>query len=107
VFLKKGRVMMDLSVASVAVLLELEGDTCSKARIAAGSVAPTPLRLRDAEAILTGKRLTDAVVAQACEAAMRGVSPITDVRSTADYRRRIVGVFLKRAVIGLLGRVAA
>jgi CO/xanthine dehydrogenase FAD-binding subunit len=107
VFLKKGRVMMDLSVASVAVLLALEGDTCSAARVAAGSVGPTPSRLYEAEAILTGRRLTDDVVALACEAAMRGVSPITDVRSTADYRRRIVGVFLKRAVAGLLGRVTA
>jgi len=107
VFLKKGRVMMDLSVASVAVLLELDGDTCAKARVAAGSVAPTPLRLPETEAILAGGRLTDDVVAAAREAAMREVSPITDVRSTADYRRHIVGVFLKRAVAGLLGRVTA
>lgn len=107
VFLKKGRVMMDLSVASVAVLLELSGDTCAKARVAAGSVAPTPIRLPEVEAILSGRRLTDDVVAEASEAAMRCVSPITDVRSTADYRRRIVGVYLRRAVDGLLGRVTA
>ena len=107
VFLKKGRVMMDLSVASVAVLLELDGDTCTKARVAAGSVAPTPIRLPEAEALLTGRKLTDDVVAAASEAAMRGVSPITDVRSTAEYRRHIVGVYLKRAVYGLLGRVTA
>jgi len=106
-FLKKGRVMMDLSVVSVAVLLELEGDTCAKARVAAGSVAPTPIRLPEAEALLTGRRLTEDVVAAASEAAMRGVSPITDVRSTAEYRRHIVGVYLKRAVAGLLGRVTA
>ncbi|MCK9464223.1 MAG: xanthine dehydrogenase family protein subunit M [Proteobacteria bacterium] len=105
VFLKKGRVAMDLSVASVAVLLELDGETCRSARIAAGSVAPTPIRLPGAEACLAGKRLTDDVVAAACEAAMREVSPITDVRSTADYRRRIIGVYLKRAAYGLLGRV--
>jgi carbon-monoxide dehydrogenase medium subunit len=106
-FLKKGRVMMDLSVASVAVLLELDGDTCSKARVAAGSVAPTPIRLPEVEALLAGRRLTDDVVAAASEAAMRGVSPITDVRSTAEYRRQIVGVYLKRAASGLLGRVTA
>jgi carbon-monoxide dehydrogenase medium subunit len=94
---------MDLSVASVAVLLELDGGACSAARVAAGSVAPTPIRLPGTEACLTGKRLTDDVVAAACESAMREVSPITDVRSTADYRRRIVGVYLKRAVYGLLG----
>jgi CO/xanthine dehydrogenase FAD-binding subunit len=105
VFLKRGRVMMDLSVASVAVLLELDGDTCVKARVAAGSVAPTPIRLPETEALLSGRRLTDDVVAAASEAAMKGVSPITDVRSTADYRRQLVGVYLKRAALGLLGRV--
>lgn len=107
VFLKKGRVSMDLAVASVAVLLELDGEACGAARIAAGSVAPTPIRLPGAEAILSGARLTDDVIARAAEAAMEGVSPITDVRSTAGYRRQIVGVFTKRAVFGLLGRVTA
>jgi CO/xanthine dehydrogenase FAD-binding subunit len=107
VFLKKGRVMMDLSVASVAVLLELDGETCVRARVAAGSVGPIPLRLPEAEKILEGAKITDDILAKACEAAMRGVSPITDVRSTAEYRRHIVGVFLKRAVLGLLGRETA
>jgi len=106
-FLKKGRVKMDLSLASVAVLLELDGDTCATARVAAGSVAPTPIRLPAAEALLAGRRLTDDVVAAAAEAAMQGVSPITDVRSTAEYRRQIVGVYLRRAVLGLRGGVTA
>ena len=107
VFLKKGRVMMDLSVASVAVLLELDGDSCVRARVAAGSVAPTPRRLPATEALIKGPRLTSEVVAAACAAAMQEVSPITDVRSTAEFRRHIVGVYLKRAVDGLLGRVTA
>ena len=54
VFMKKGRMKMDLAVASVAVLLDMEGDLCRKARIAAGSVAPIPLRLRAVEEILEG-----------------------------------------------------
>jgi carbon-monoxide dehydrogenase medium subunit len=104
VFLKKSRVMMDLAVASVCVLLEMDGDRCAKARVAAGSVAPTPVRLTEAESILEGKRLSDDVIAAAAAAAERAVSPITDVRSTADYRRHIVGVFTKRAIAALLGR---
>jgi carbon-monoxide dehydrogenase medium subunit len=107
VFLKKGRVAMDLSVASVAVLLELDGESCARARIAAGSVAPTPIRLPEAEAALAGRRLSDEIIAAASAAAMRGVAPITDVRSTAEYRRRIIGVYVRRAVLGLLGRVTA
>jgi carbon-monoxide dehydrogenase medium subunit len=107
VFLKKGRVMMDLSVASVAVLLELDGDACKAARVAAGSVAPTPIRLPRTEALLSGRRLRDDVIAAAAAEAMREVAPITDVRSTAEYRREIVGVYLRRAVAALLGRVTA
>jgi CO/xanthine dehydrogenase FAD-binding subunit len=107
VFLKKGRVKMDLSIASVAVLLELDGESCAKARIAAGSVAPIPLRLTGAEALLEGKRLTEDVIAAAAETAMREISPITDVRSTAEYRRSIIGVFTRRAIAALLGRGVA
>jgi CO/xanthine dehydrogenase FAD-binding subunit len=104
VFLKKGRVKMDLSIASVAVLLELDGETCAKARVAAGSVAPTPIRLPEVEALLEGRRLSDDAVAAAADAASRAVAPIDDVRSTAVYRRHIIGVFTKRAIAALLGR---
>jgi carbon-monoxide dehydrogenase medium subunit len=106
-FLKKGRVKMDLAVASVAVLLVMEGELCRKARISAGSVGPTPLRLPEAEAALEGATLTPERVAEAAGIARRGVAPITDVRSTADYRRQVIGVFVKRAVSRLLGWEAA
>jgi CO/xanthine dehydrogenase FAD-binding subunit len=103
-FQKKGRVRMDLALASLAILLQLEGDTCSRARVAAGSVAPRPLRLREVESHLEGKTLSASVIAAAQEIAMRTISPITDVRSTAEYRRQIVGVYLKRALEVLTGQ---
>jgi aerobic carbon-monoxide dehydrogenase medium subunit len=97
-FRKKGRVHMDLAVASVAVLVELDGPICRRARLAAGSVAPVPLRLRPVEELLAGKPLDAAVIAAAGAAAERAVSPITDIRSTEEYRRRMVGVFVRRAL---------
>jgi len=107
VFLKKGRVKMDLSVASVAVLLVMEGNVCRKARVAAGSVGPTPLRLHEVESILVGATLDASLVAEAAAIAKRSVSPISDLRSTADYRRQLVGVFVRRAIGRLLGWEAA
>ncbi|MFC2164928.1 FAD binding domain-containing protein [Acidobacteriota bacterium] len=98
VFLKKGRVKMDLAVASVAILLELEGDKCLKARIAAGSVAPVPLRLRKVEELLEGKAIQTDLIAEAQRLAEESVSPITDIRSTEEYRRKIVGVYVKRGL---------
>jgi len=103
-FLKKGRVRMDLSLASVAVLLATEGGICRRVRVAAGSVGPTPLRLREVEALLEGQALTSALVAEAGKVASASVLPISDVRTTAEYRRTIVGVYVRRALAALADR---
>jgi len=66
--------------------------------VAAGSVAPVPLRLRETERVLEGSRLDDATLERASATAMGEVLPITDIRSTAEYRRHLVGVFLRRGV---------
>ncbi len=102
-FLRKGRVKMDLAIASLAVLLEWDGATCTRARVAAGAVAPTPLRLREVERVLEGSSLDEDTVARAVELARSSIAPITDLRSTAEYRRALVGVYVKRAVAGLRG----
>ena len=97
-FLKKGRVKMDLAVASVAVRLEMQGKKCRKARVAAGSVAPVPLRLLKVETALEGEALTQKHAAEAQRLAEDNVIPITDIRSTEEYRRQITGVLVKRAI---------
>jgi carbon-monoxide dehydrogenase medium subunit len=102
IFMKKGRVKMDLAVASVGVLLEMEGDICKKARLAVGSVAPVPLRLKKVEALFENAVISKEIIQEAQKISMNSISPITDIRSTADYRREIVGVYVKRAVEKLL-----
>lgn len=97
-FLKKGRVKMDLAVASVAVLLEMDGNQCSRARLAAGSVAPVPLRLHEVEALLKGSAVSEEILDRAQKIAAETVSPITDIRATEAYRRQIVGVYVRRAI---------
>jgi len=104
VFLKKGRVRMDLAIASLALLVEKKsgGRTSVKVRIAAGSVAPVPLRLKEVEELLENTVLSEEILLDAQKMAEDTVSPISDIRSTEDYRRRIVGVYLKRALRELL-----
>ena len=102
IFMKKGRVKMDLAVASVGVLLEMDGDICKKARLAAGSVAPVPLRLKKAEELFENTVISKKIIQEAQKIAMNSISPITDIRSTAEYRREIVGVYVKRALEKLL-----
>lgn len=103
IFLKKGRVKMDLAIASLAILLELEGEKCEKARIAAGSVASVPIRLKKVETLLEGSKISKKLVAEAQQLAQESVSPITDIRATEDYRRQIIGVYMKRGLETLLG----
>jgi carbon-monoxide dehydrogenase medium subunit len=100
VFMKKGRVRMDLSIASLALLLEMESDnrTCKKARLAAGSAAPTPLRLTAVEQLFENTEISEALLAEAQQLAASSVSPITDIRASESYRRRLVSVYLGRAV---------
>ena len=90
------RPAMEISVASVGVLLAIDGDVVTRARVAYGSVAPTPLRGQKAEAELVGHRLSDEVIAGCVAAAQGEVSPITDVRASGEYRRRMVGLLLNR-----------
>ncbi len=105
IFLKKGRTRMDLAVASVAALIQTEGGRCLKARVAAGSVAPVPQRLAEVEAFLEDAMLSRKVLAEAQQLASRSVSPISDVRSTSDYRRHLVGILMKQALEKLMDGV--
>jgi len=100
--MKKGRIQMDLALASVAVLMETEGKFCKKIRVAAGSVAPVPLRLIEVEKFLENKEITEEKIKEAQGIAMESVSPISDVRATVDYRRHLVGVYVKQAIQSLI-----
>ncbi len=102
VFLKKGRVRMDIALASIAVLLETDGQRCVKARIAAGSLGPCPMRLTQTEGVLTSNPLDDRTLALARKAAEEEVRPITDVRAGADYRRHLAGALLERGIRSLM-----
>lgn len=102
-FTKQSRVRMDISLASLAVLLDFDGSKCCKARAAAGSVAPRPVRLHEVEALLEGRELTKSLIQQAKEKAMAEVRPISDVRASAAYRRHLAGVLVQRALTTLSG----
>jgi len=101
VFFKKGRVAMDLALVNLAALVEMDGEACRSARLATGAVGPVPIRLTEVEALVEGEALTDARIAEAAALAMASVSPITDVRAGADYRRHLVGVYTRRALEAL------
>jgi carbon-monoxide dehydrogenase medium subunit len=101
-FIKLGlRRAQAISVINVAAILDLDGDTISSAALTLGSVAPTIIRVPDAEASLIGKTLTPEVIGEAARLAAATPKPIDDVRSTAVYRTEMVRVLVSRALRGL------
>ena len=92
------RKAVDVSLAGVAFQAETgsDGKTLAKVGIALGGVAPTPVRAPEAEAVLVGLTLDEAItrITDCAKVAIKAASPIDDVRATASYRRTIVDVFL-------------
>ena len=95
------REMMDLAYVGVAVAynLNVPEKKCVGVRIVLGAVAPTPIRAKRAEAALEGQILTEALAEKAGQIAAEEAKPISDVRSSADYRRAMVGAMTKRALL--------
>lgn len=89
---------MDLSVAGVALYVEMEGNTCIDARVAVGACGPTPLLIPSAAAALRGTTLNDDAVNDAAREIVGNVSPIDDVRGTRNHRLFVLPSVLKRNV---------
>jgi CO/xanthine dehydrogenase FAD-binding subunit len=86
------------SKASMAFVAKVQAGKISDVRIACGAVAPTVVRAVKTEAFLEGKKLTPGVVAKAAEMVQGEVCPIDDLRSTREYRVKIMGVLLEKAL---------
>jgi aerobic carbon-monoxide dehydrogenase medium subunit len=88
----------------IAVALRLEGsggsERIAEARVAVGCVNPRPLRVPAAETRLAGTELRrlDDVLSSAAEAAAAAVDPADDLHGSADYKRDMVAVFVRRAL---------
>ena len=98
-FQKLGRTALDISVVNVAAGLQVDGaGRIQWARVALGAVAPMAIRAGATEENLRGRTLDAEAVAEAAEGVMREVSPITDVRASAAYRREMCRVLTRRAL---------
>ena len=104
-FKKIGRTNVDIALVNVAVRLTLgkEG-MCEDARVVLGAVAPTPIRARKAEETLIGSRPSEELFGDAADVASSESKPISDVRATAEYRREMCGVLVRRALMEAYAR---
>jgi len=90
----------DQGIVSVAVSITLtkNDNSCKDARIALGGAASKPLRIKEAEQILIGKKLTAKLLEKTGEKASELTDPVSDIHASETYRRYLVGVLTKRMV---------
>lgn len=103
-FLKLVRTAYDIAKVNVAVSLEVTDNTCKETRIALGSVAPTTIRATKAEEVLKGQKLNQKIIEAVAEVAAKEAKPITDIRSTAQYRTVTTQILVRQAIEKALDR---
>ena len=97
----------DYATAAAAVVLTMSGGRCASASVALTNVADTPLWAEEAAVILAGSDLGKATLDRAAAAAEAITSPASDLHGPAEYRVKMAGVMLRRAVMRALSRARA
>lgn len=87
----------------LALVLDVEGDTVKKANAVLGSVSAAPTQSDKANGLLTGARSQiEKQLADAAEALAQAADPVDDLEGSAEYKRHLIGVFLRRVFIKAL-----
>jgi len=87
-----------LAVAGVASSVTVSDGTCRDVRVVLGAVAPTPMRARQAENVLRGKKISRELIDEAGRIAAAESKPISDIRGSIEYRRNLVNVLTRRSL---------
>jgi len=90
--------VVDKPSVGVAARVTLSGEDTELARVVLGCVGPTPVRARKAEALISGKKLTTALIAEAAVLSSQECNPTSDLRGSEQYKRAIVGTLVRRAL---------
>ena len=93
----------DFGIVAAAVAVDLRDGRCSSARLVLGGVADVPLRIPEAERVLEGAEAGEEAFEEAGRAAAREIDPPSDVHGSADYRRDLSVVLIRRALTEAVG----
>jgi len=104
VYLKYGRRQANTpAIVSLAAHLVLDGEKVAHARLALNGVGPHPLRATRAEGVLAGSTLDETAITEAAAAAAEECEPFTDPIASEWYRRKMVNVYVRRALAQVAG----
>ena len=89
------RTNLDIASVNTAMLLKMDGKTITEAGLAAGGVGPVPMYLEKASEFLKGKKVSDELIGELIAVVQGEISPISDARGTAEYKRLLLGQLVK------------
>jgi CO/xanthine dehydrogenase FAD-binding subunit len=95
---KQARSKSDIALVDVAVAARVDGNVLSDVRVALACVAPTPIRAPKTEAVLEGQSVTPDLLREIEQLVRTEISPISDWRTSAEYRRHAAGVLVRRGI---------
>ena len=94
----------DYATAAAAVFVEMSGDTCQSARIALTNLAPSAIRVPEAENLLADNTLNDELISDVVKAVMSACEPAEDLRGDVEYKTHMGGEMARRALIEAVSR---
>jgi carbon-monoxide dehydrogenase medium subunit len=107
-FVEFARRLGDFAIAGAAAMLTMRNGVCTEARLTITGMGEGPFQARDAEALLTGRKLraddAQRAIADAAASVAAAVDPADDVHGSSSYRRHLAGVMTSRALQSALAR---
>jgi aerobic carbon-monoxide dehydrogenase medium subunit len=105
IYVKHVQRAVDRATVGVGVQLRIDAaGVCADARVGVGGAAPSPFRATRAEALLEGEKISDALMDAVAAAVSAMCDPLADSHGPAEYKRKMAGVFVKRALRALLAQ---
>jgi carbon-monoxide dehydrogenase medium subunit len=100
VYMKFSTIEAGIKIVSTSISVTLESDkvTCKDAKIVMSAVAPVPFKAKKTGNLLIGKKINDDLIAEAAQLASEETNPTADVHASAEFRREIANVLVKRAI---------
>jgi CO/xanthine dehydrogenase FAD-binding subunit len=103
-FMRIARVTLDIAKLNCAAWIHIADGICRDAKIAVGSAAATVVRASTVEKLLIGREVTAELIKDAAVNAVKDISPITDIRSTREYRNKVVQVLVRDTLMKAIER---
>ena len=101
------REAIDFPLVGAAARVKMDGDTCREVAIVLGAIGSGPVEVTEAQDLLKGKAITEEVIEEVGELARKASHPVANTTSTPGYRRKMAGVFAKRALREAIGRAGS